>query len=193
MHVNVKSIRFLHVLSQRAESRLILGMIACIFLLSSCSGVGKVEIDPSIAEGVAENLSFSGILAIVNAQDSAEERDLNFRGITVDYHGFTQSIVDALKVEFESNGATVQEQAEKTLYVTVTDVSMKPGPATFRGAINATVKTADGHTEEFYATRASYASGWNVGTNPTKPLNAAFKDLIKSIAENQAIREYLAN
>jgi len=193
MHVKVKRIRVFHVLSERAESRLILGMIACIFLLPSCSRVGKLEIDPSIAKGMAENLSFSGTLAIVNAQDSVEERDLNFRGITVDYHGFTQSIVDALKVEFESNGATLRDEAEKTLYVTATNVSMKPGPATFRGAINATVKTADGHTEKFYATRASYASGWNVGTNPTKPLNAAFKDLIKSIAENQAIREYLEN
>jgi len=192
MSITTGSIRVLHGMGGRTAG-LVVVMVAALLLLPSCSSVGRYTPDPAIAKGVAGDISYSGPLAIVNAQDSTEEHDVGFRGITVSYQEFTQSLVDALKAEFESNGATIQDAADKKLSVSVTTVSMTPTAATYRGAIRATVETADGHREKFYATRSSYASGWNVGTNPTKPFNTAFKDLVKSIVENEAISAYLAD
>ena len=111
----------------------------------------------------------------------------------MDYREFSQSVVDALKAELEHGGTRVRSEAERVLYVTVTGVNMIPGGMTFRGTIDAEVKTGNGHTESFSATRASYASGWDLSTGPTKPLDAAFRDLIKSILENTAVREYIEN
>ncbi len=165
----------------------------CMLFLSSCSGVGRYSPKPTIAAGVAKNIRFSKAVAVVNAQDSQEEHILGFQGIVVNYHEFTQSVVDGLKAELAAGGTPVRDDAEKLLYVTVTKVSMMPGAMTFRGTIDAMVKTGDGHTERFSATRASYASGWNVSTGPTKPLDAAFKDLVKSILEKAALQEYIEN
>ncbi len=193
MDVRAKSICALSMLRRHTTAPCILMAVCCLLLLSSCSAVGRYSPKPSVAEGVAENISSSGDVAVVNAQDSREEHALEFRGIVVDYHEFTQSVVDALKGELERNGVVVRDEANKKLYVKVTKVTMMPGPAVFRGGINATVETEGGPTERFYATRASYASGWNVGKNPSKPLDVAFKDLIKSILANEAILGYIEN
>ena len=178
---------------RRSYAWRVLVLISGLFLFSSCSSVGRYAPDPSSAKGVAGNLSFSNSVAVVNAQDSRELHSLDFRGIVVDYHEFTQSIVDALKAELGRNGVSVQDEASKTLRVAVRQVTMMPGPATYRGTIVAKVETGDGHAENFHATRASYASGWNVGTSPTKPLDAAFRDLINDILANKVFQDYLAN
>lgn len=193
MQIRANSVYVLRAFQGQAKVRCVCVMVLCALFLSSCSGVGRYSPKPSIAKGVVQNASFSKAVAVVNAQDSTEEHALGFRGIIVDYHEFTQSVVDALKAELENNGATVRDGAEKRLSVTVTQVDMKPGPMVFRGAIEADVKTGDGHTERFRATRASYASGWNAGTNPTKPLNSSFEDLVKSILENDKIQAYIEN
>lgn len=192
MDIRVKSMCALS-MRRRHTTALCILMAVCCLLLSSCSAVGRYNPEPSIAEGVAENISSSGAVAVVNAQESREEHALEFRGMVVDYHEFTQSVVDALKAELERQGVVVRDEANKKLYVRVSNVTMMPGPAVFRGTIKATVEAAGGPTERFYATRASYASGWNVGTNPTKPLDAAFKDLVRSILANEVILGYLEN
>ena len=74
-------------------------LVLCMLFLTSCSGVGRYSPAPTMAAGVAKNIKFSKPVAVVNAQDSQEEHILGFQGIVVNYHEFTQSVVDALKAE----------------------------------------------------------------------------------------------
>ncbi len=191
--MRVKGIYASRLVRDQTKVQQVVLLASCTLFLSSCHGYGRYIPNPGTAAGVAEGISFSQAVAVVNAQDSREEHALGFQGITVDHREVTQSVVDALRAELEHGGTRVRSEAEKVLYVTVTSVGMTPGPMAFRGTINAEVKTGNGHTESFSATRASYASGWNVSTGPTKPLDAAFRDLIKSMLENTALQEYIEN
>jgi len=155
--------------------------------------VNRYTPKPSLAKGVGRNVSCPNAVALVNGQDSHEEHALEFHGVVVDYHEFTRSVVDALKAELESNGVVVCDEADKKLRVTVTRVTMMPGPMTYRGTVEATVEMGDGRAEKFQATRASYASGWNVIMSPTKPLAVAFRDLIGAILGNDVVQQYLSN
>ena len=153
-------------------------LVGClIFGASSCvSAVGKYSPKPSLAHGVAGSISASKPISVVNAQPATSERKLPFRGIVVNKHEWTQSLVDALKAELKRNGVVINDAADKKLQVVVTNVDMSPTFATYRGYLSAEVTTGDGHLEHFEVTRASYASGLNVATAPTKPLDEAFKD-----------------
>jgi hypothetical protein len=184
---------------QKADKNCVLPYTICLCLLvftlsvflSSCAAVGKYNPDPKIAIGSVKGINVTNAVKISNSQPSSEEHLLEFRGIVVDYKAFTQSLVEALKMEYERNNVIVSDSAERELQVAVTKIEMYMGSANFRATIFAEVKYGNGSIEKFDASRASYASGFMVTNFPTKPLNAAFKDLVAEIINNKNIQMYI--
>ena len=175
------------------KSKISLFFCGCflIFILLSCgtTQIGRYNPDPALAKGVLENVSFSNDVAIINDQPSTEDHLIRFQEVIVNYNKFTQSVVDALKMELEKNGIRVKDSSEKQLHVKVTGVDLQFRPPNFRAYIDVEVRTGKGHIEFLENTRASYAGA----ANPTKPLDAAFKDLVGNIMTNKQIQEYIRN
>ena len=167
-------------------------LVCCLLFLCSCSSsVGPYNPDPLIAKGVTKNSSFSNTVSIINDQSSTQRHLLDFRGIEVNYNEFTQSLVDALCLELKRHGVILKESAEKKLYLKVTEVEMFLS-MTYRADIKAIVRTGVGNEQIFRASRASYGSPFMVSTFPTKPLDSAFKDLVKDILAHPVITTYLS-
>jgi len=158
----------------------------------SCSAVGPYNPDP--AKAVAETggtINAKGTLAIVNAQTSAGLHELAMRGIQVSYKDFTESLAEALRIGFARKGVNVSAQGTKQIEVKVTSVSIGPDGFTYRGHIFADVTLGNGVMENFHTTRASYTSAFNVQNYPTKPLDAAFEDMVQAILGNAKVSAYL--
>lgn len=164
-----------------------------ILLLSSCAAVGKYSPDPALADGVVDGIDIKTQLRLTNAQPSTQEHNLGFRGIIINYHTFTQSLVDAVKMEYQRNKVSVNDSAEKELKIKVTQVTMGHGGFNFRAYIYAEVEFGDNTVEKFQATDASYGSPLMVNHFPTKPLDSAFKYLVGKIIYSTKIKDYLNN
>lgn len=164
-----------------------------ILLIYSCGPIGKYNPHPSIANGVIKNITINNAVKISNDQPSKEEHKLEFRDIIVNYHDFTESLIEGLKLELIRNKVEVSEDANKELFVAITKIEMPPAKENFRAYINAEVRTGDGQKEKFIVTRASYASPLNMNIAAKKPLNSSFRDLIKEIMANEVILRYLNN
>ena len=158
--------------------------------LSSCAAVGRYNPDPKIAIGSVDIINVANTVKITNFQPSSKEHPLYFRGIAVDYNAFTQSLVEALKMEYERNNVMVSGSAERELQVMVTNIGMDQG-FNFRALISAEVKCGEEFVEFFDVSRASYASLFMINHFPTKPLNAAFKDLVVEIINNKNIQGFI--
>lgn len=171
--------------------RLLLLVFTLPVLLSSCAAVGKYNPDPKIATGLVKGINVTNAVKITNSQPSSEDHLLEFRGIVVNYNAFTQSLVEALKMEYERNNVIVSDSTERELQVAVTKIEMYMGTANFRTNIFAEVKYGNGSKEKFDVTRASYGSPLMVNHFPTKPLNTAFKDLVADIINNKNIQNYI--
>lgn len=172
-------------------SRLCLLIFTLTFFLSSCAPVGKYNPDPIIATGLAKGINVTNAVKIINSQSSTKEHSLDFRGIIVNYNEFTQSLVEALKIEYERNNVIISDSTERELQVAVTKIEMYRGSMTFRANIFAEVKYGNRAIEKLDVTRASYGSPLMVNHFPTKPLNAAFKELVKKIIINKNIQDYI--
>ena len=169
-----------------------IALLSCMCLLGSCaSKIGPYCPPSTLARGAAKGVVTPHAVAIVNAQDSTEEHTLEFRGIVVNYQEVTQSLVDALKAELSANGVTVADAAEKTLSISVTQITMPQPDTVFSAYLHVEVKTGDGQLKKLMTRRSSYASPFNMSTVPKKPLNAAFRDMVKKILTTKAIQEYL--
>ena len=166
-----------------------------IFVSLSCGTIpiGRYNPDPALAQGVVEHVSFSSDVTIINDQPATDDHLIRFKEAVVNYNEFTQSLVDALRMELERNGIQVKDSSEKKLYVKVTKVDMQLRQPNFRAYIDAEVKTGEDHIEFFEVTRASYASPFNLDTGATRPLDSAFKDIVREIMENTQIQEYINN
>lgn len=158
--------------------------------LSACAAVGRYNPDPKIAIGSVKGITVTNAVKISNSQPSSEEHPLDFRGIVVDYNAFTESLVEALTMEYERNSVIVSNSTEKELQVMVTKIGMDQ-TFNFRAYIFAEVKYGNESVEFFDITRASYGSPFMVNNFPTKPLNAAFKDLVVEIINNKNIQDYI--
>ena len=169
--------------------------VLIMLLTIGCSPVGNYTPDPLMAKGLAKNINITKPVKISNNQPYDQKDLLAFRGISVNYNTFTQSLVDALNMELNKNKLIENDSANKHLQVAVTNVEMAfgSGAANFRATIDAEVKMGNGQIKQYHSSRASYASGFNIGTAPTKPLNAAFYDLVKYIVEDPVIQEYINN
>ena len=169
--------------------------VLTLLFISGCSGVGNYTPNPLKARGVAKNVNVSNPVVINNAQASNQDHLMGFRGISINYNTFTQSVVEALNMELNNNMPITNNDTSKQLHITVTNVTIGFAAAgmNYRAHIEAQVKTGQGQTKHYQTTRASYASGLNVSTAPTRPLNSAFRDLVKQIAEDPDIQQYINN
>jgi hypothetical protein len=177
--------------NNKSKISLFFSGVFLIFVLLSCASaqIGRYNPDPALAKGVLENVSFSNDIAIINDQPSTEDHLIRFQEAVVNYNKFTQSVVDALKMELERNGIRVKDSSERQLYVKVTNVDLQLRLPNIRAYIDTEVRTGKGHIEFFEMTRASYSAT----LTPTKPLDAAFKDLVGNIMTNKQIQEYIRN
>lgn len=173
--------------------RLIVLLVGSLFISSCTSNVGNYCPKPKLAKGAAPGVTFTNPVCIINAQESTEEHDLKFMGIVVNYHEFTQALVDALTAELTKNGSSVIDGAEKALYVSVRKVEIPPIAMTYKAYIDVDIKMGDGALVRLSTDRSSYASPFNVSTAPTKPLDAAFRDMVKEILSNEQIQTYVNN
>lgn len=171
--------------------RLYLFIFMFTIFLSSCAAVGKFKPNPKIARGLITGISVTNGVKISNSQLSSEEHLLEFRGVVVNYNTFTQSLVEALKMEYERNNVKVNDSNERELQVAVTKIEMYPGNVNFRAKISAEVKYGNGSIEKFNISRATFGSLLMVAFFPTKPLNKAFKDLVAEIINNKNIQDYI--
>lgn len=162
-----------------------------IIFLSSCASVGKYTPKPDLGIGVTKNLNMAQSVDVISTQMDSTQRDLNFKNIIVDYHQFSLSLVRAIKMELKRNGVTLSPNPEKKLYIQVTKIEIPTPGINFRANIEASVKTGDGQDVFFKTTRASYASPFNMNTFPTKPLDAAFREMVKNILSDKRISDYL--
>lgn len=169
-----------------------LAAVSTLLLIVSCGPVGKYTPDPGLAKGAVQGIALSHPVAVLNDQAKTKSHTLPVRDIVVDYASFTQSLVEALKQELTRNGVSVQESASKRLYIAVTHVKMPPPVFYFAAHIYVRVKTGDGQVEKLKVTKSSYASQFNIDLAPTRPLDAAFKDMVRKILTNPEILEYLA-
>lgn len=160
-------------------------------LMISCASVGKYTPKPDLAQGVAGVLDISHSVDVISTQMDSTERDLKFKDIVVNYHRFSKSLVRAIKMELKRNGISLSPNPEKTLYVRVTKVDMPKPDVNYRVFIEAYVKTGAGQEIFFKTTRASYASPFNKNTFPTKPLDAAYREMVKKILTDKRILDYL--
>jgi hypothetical protein len=166
-------------------------IIVIIFLTSCAADVGKYAPSPVIAKGEPKDLNIETPFSIINSQLNSEDLPLEFRGIIVNYNEFTQSLVEALKSEYESNNVKVHDSAEKELRVSITKIYMARSAFYFSADIVAEVSHANGAIQVFETHRSSYGSQFMVDSFPTKPLDVAFKDLVSEIIENKNILKYL--
>jgi hypothetical protein len=158
--------------------------------LASCVNVGLYNPDPQSAVLKKPGYTIPLNTTITNVQPSKKEHYLEFGGIIVNYHDFTQAVVKALEEHKRSDSSLA---GEKELRVKVTFVESTPDAFTYRGDIIAVVAFGDVGKEEIRSSRASYGSGFNATTAPTRPLDSAFKDLVANILKNEKIRAYLDN
>ncbi|MFH2057522.1 MAG: hypothetical protein ABIJ59_01305 [Pseudomonadota bacterium] len=164
-----------------------------ILVLSSCGmpSIGRYNPDPSIAKGVVKDIAFSNTITIINDQPDSKDHTLRFGETIVNYNAFTQSIVDALKMELTRNGITINDSSQKKLYVKVTNVDYQLRAPNYRAYIDTEVKTGNDHIEFIEVTRGSYSSPLNMSTAPTRPMDAAFEDIVRDIMNNKKIQDYL--
>jgi len=160
-------------------------------LMISCASVGKYTPKPSLAQGVAGVLNISHSVDVISTQLDSTERDLKFKNIIVNYYRFSQSLANALKMELKNNGVLLSRNPQKKLFIRVSKVEIPKPDINFRAFIEVYVKTGEGQEIFFKTTRASYASPFNKNTFPTKPLDAAFRDMVKKILMNKKIIDYL--
>ena len=165
-------------------------LILTVFL-ASCAAVGNYNPDPKIAIGLVEGINVTNAIKINNLQPSSKEHLLNFRGIIVNYKTFTQALVTALEMEYKRNNVIVNDSTERELKVAVTKIEMSQGGMGFRAYIFAEVKFGNKSIEKFDVTRASYGSPLMINHFPTKPLDAAFKELVTEIINNKNIQDYI--
>ena len=166
----------------------VLGML----FVSGC-GHGDYIPDPLKAKGLGENIIITKPVLISNGQPSDKDHLLDFKGISINYNTFTQSLVEALDMELNKNRAIANDSASKQLEVSVTNVRMDYsfGQLNYRSSIDAMVKMGQSQAKHYQASRASYASGFNMDLFPTKPLDAAFCDLVKKIIEDPEVHGYI--
>ena len=118
---------------------------------------------------------------------------LDFNNIEITYEEYSKSLVDALKSELIRSGAKVTSPADKTLKVAVKEVNLSLSTYTYNGLIVAEIEMGNGQVERFDVTRSSFGSGFNVDFFPTKPLDAAFVDVVEQVFADEKIRAYLSN
>ena len=183
----------LKIIKKREHIIFFLTGIFLILVLSACGmpSIGRYNPDPSTAKGVVKDIAFSHNITIINNQPSTDDHTLRFGETIVNYNAFTQSIVDALKMELTRNGITVNDSSQKKLYVKVTNVDYQLRTPNYRAYIDVEVKTGNDHIEFIEVTRGSYSSPLNMSTAPTRPMDAAFEDIVRDIMNNKKIQDYL--
>lgn len=170
----------------------VLTVLAMLFI-SGCSAVGNYTPNPLKAKGLAKNITITKPVVISNNQTSDQENSLDFRGISINYNTFTQSLVDALNMELNKNRVVSKDSTDKVLHVSVTNVkqSFIAGGFSYGADIDAEVKMGQGRTKKYQGSRASYASNGNIWFAPTRPLASAFRDLVEKIVTDPEIHEYI--
>ena len=165
----------------------------CLCFLTSCS-IGTYNPNPAKAKGIGKNLeAFSGTIEVINDQPDKTNHTMSFRKTVVNYYDCTQSVVEALRGELQQKSQVVSKNGDKRLYVKVNfiDFNISGGGFTYQGTIQAIVKTGDGTKQFFDNSRSSYASGFNMTIGAAKPLDAAFKDIVRDILHHEKIQTYL--
>ncbi len=185
----------LMIIKNTDKAIIFLTSIFLISVLSACGmpSIGRYNPDPSLAKGVVKDIPFSQNITIINDQPATDDHTLRFGKTIVNYHTFTQSVVDALTMELKRNGITVNDSSEKKLYVKVTNVDYQLRAPNFRAYIDTEVKIENDHIEFIEVTRGSYSSPFNMSTAPTRPMDAAFGDIVRDIMNNKKIQDYLMN
>ena len=173
--------------------RISLFLLVSAIVFSSCLAVGEYKADPELARGLVNEISVSYPVSVTNDQPDSQQHPLGFRGITVNYHDLTRSLVEALKLEYRRNNVVVNDSSERVLRVAITRVGMFLDNGNFRAVLDAEVRCGDGSVKSFDATRASYGSPDMMALFPTKPLNAAFRDLVAKIMNDEDIQKYLGD
>lgn len=166
-------------------------LIGLISLFSSCASVGKYTPKPELGAGTSTELNIGQSVDVISTQMDSSDRNLNFKNIIVDYKRFSRSLARALKMELKHNGVALRPNPDRTLFVSINKVKMSQPSMTFRANIEASVITGDDQEFFFKSTRASYASPFNKNTFPTKPLDAAFREMVKKILTDKRILDYL--
>lgn len=171
-------------------------ILVLLFLFCSCATkIGYYNPDPKIADGaVSKSVKIKSISLINDQPDKTKHRLAFFKQIDVDYHAFTQSVIDALTTELSKQGITVSEQSDKKLYIKISLIDMREyhgGQMIYKAKIKAVLSTGDGQKKSLIATRSSFGSGFNVSLFPTKPLDAAYRDMVGKILTSPKIQTYL--
>ena len=162
-----------------------------VFSLAACSAVGMHTPVVAVEPSSISDTSVNGPLALINAQQSDHQVDLQFRGILIRLRDSTQALVDGVERELKQRGATITDSADKRLSLSVTGIEMISGMNVYRAVIHFRVESGEGNVVEMSSTRASLASGYNLTSNPTKPIDVAMSDAVGMILNHAMVQAYL--
>jgi len=162
-----------------------------VLMLAACSPVGPHTPVLTVRSDEVPVFPVTGSVSIDNVQADSAPVELGFRGIVVNLNESTQVLVDALLQELRSRGATVGAGGHKQLRVSVNHIDMVTGANVYRANIDISVTPGSADAVAIHATRASLLSGYNMQSNPTKPLDVAMSDAVMQILGDPRIQRYL--
>ena len=160
-----------------------LAMLAVI-----CTGCAYTEhyvpTDLSVPPGSISSLAPAGPVMIVNAQESSEEVVTRARliNLPVNYRLYTESAIQLLKRELESNGVIVSESASKVMNIAILHVGLTKSVVDFWCVIDASLQLGDGPMQGFTSR----------GAGPVrKAIDSAMAGLVVQILNDRKVRSFL--
>ena len=167
--------------------------ILIMTVLSACaSGVGHYIPEVRVDSDEVQPFANTGAIWFEN-QSPSGPRSLDFREIEVDLNEVTQSLITAMSEEMSRRGSIVRDGATKSITLDMKGIVIEPegGGLTFASTVFIDVILGDGESFFVQSKRSSYASGFNVVGNPTKPLDAAIADAAVLILNDTRFREFV--
>lgn len=153
-----------------------------------CTGCSYTEhyvpTDLSVPPGSIRSLAAAEPVMIANAVESSEEIVTRARliNLPVNYRLYTESAIQLLKRELESNGVVVSGSATKVMNVAILNVGLTKSLVDFWCVIDASLQLGDGSMQGFTSR----------GTGPVrKAIDSAMVGLVVQILNDRNVRSFL--
>jgi hypothetical protein len=168
-----------------------LAVVSLVLAISSgCAVLHAPKADP-IAAGAIPRIHGKGTISVANAQEDKTVRVLGKAGFGTlkgDLNSWTEAAVALLGKELEKAGLKVQAGGEKSIKVTVLDVTLGVSGIDFvaavaKGNVRIKVETGDGYVKEY--------SGEKNAAQPPSACDKALTEAVANILRDERIGSYL--
>ncbi len=133
--------------------------------------------DPLLAEGLGKDIVVQKPFQVVNAQKPSEDRQLFPTRTIVNYFNFTESLVQALRTEYNLSNDNISSSSGKDLKVSISNIEGFISGVSMHYIVLAEVEYGNQSVEYFEA--------------DDKLLDTIFKKIVTDIVNNKNINNYL--